>query len=143
MTTDMILMLTTLDSIVWTTNHRIYAFPTEDTDPEVTNGWGVDVEMPYTLKIEANIKAKINDIGKCCVSAMVTFTNPYGEKSENTILREVTVNLSFMREKNWDEFVSILQSLILDGIFWRIRKDECEDYLRRNAPAIPDFDLPM
>ena len=142
---DMILMLTTLDSIVWTVNEHIHAFPTEETNPETTNGWGVDVDMPYTIKIEANIKARANDIGKCYVAAKVTFANPYEKKDEIIICRELAIDLSFMRGVEWEEFFTTLQTLILNRDFWRRRKNECEEYLLRNAPttAIPDPDLPM
>ena len=129
-------MLTTLDSIVWTANRHIYAFPTEETDPETTNGWGVDVDLPYTLIIEANIKAKANDIGKCYVAATVTFANPYGKKDKITICREFAMDLSFMRGVEWEEFFTTLQTLILDRGFWEMRRNECEEYLRHNYPDL-------
>lgn len=136
MTEDTILMLSTIDSISWKAQKTIYAFSVEDTNPDDTNGWDCDIEMPYTIFISASIKPKTNNIGKYYVCASVTFAPPFTEhKEETTIYNGITIEASLLRDNQWEVVLTTLQALILNANFWTERRKECEEYLRHNAPA--------
>lgn len=131
---DMILMLTSLDRFSWIGVDSIYAFPSDETDESATNGYGMDVFFPYRFYFSTNMQPNQFRCGYMKVCVSVSFVLPYDKQNTKTIHREFDLDVDVLREKNWNEFLQLLEENVLDHNFFVDRRSECEQYLLANPP---------
>lgn len=137
MTADMIMMLTALEHFSWHGSDYVYAFPTDFTDPDETNGHGLDVYCNYQYTICARIRPTYCKIGHYLVEAKITYTEPQllgRAPSCDCYWSKVDVEGSVLTSKSWGEFLNFLQQKFVNRDFWERRRSECEQYLLANPP---------
>lgn len=132
----MILMLTSLDSISWNAVDYVYAFPMDFTDPDKTNGHGVDVFCQYALSFDIQIRPDQLRIGYYVVSAEITYNFPFAaEPCKHITKSKFDINCQFLREHSWNEVLAHFQNELLSVSFWSDRRADCEAYLLDNPPT--------
>lgn len=137
MTGDMIMMLTALERFSWLGSFFVYAFPLDFTDPEKTNGHGLDVYCNYQYTISARIRPNRFKIGHYLVETKTIYTEPQllgRAPNWECAWSEVDVEDSVLTSKSWGEFLNFLQQKIINSDFLGHRRSECEQYLLANPP---------
>lgn len=135
MTPDMIMMLSTLSGFSWTAKDYILAFPCEDTDPDKTNGHGVDVRFDYTFYFVVSLSPTPHKIGFYTAEIGRSYFEPYGKLEHRSDSVSLDIALPVLTETPWAPFLSRLQEYALSDDFWSHIRSKCETYLMSNPPS--------
>lgn len=131
MTSNMIMMLSTLEHFCWSACDGIYAFPSDEIDESKTNGNGTDIWMQYKFTFNVNLRPNPVRFGYYTVTADIDFDVPYGAGlliPPKSVRSSFDLHLDFLLEKGWAEFVNHLQDELLSHQFWQDRRRECESF---------------
>lgn len=135
MTTDQIMMLTSLDGFAWKAKDYLYAFPCDETNPDQTNGHGVDVRFDYSFSFVVSLKSTPYKIGTYTAEIGLTYFEPYGKQVHRSISLTWELSLGFLRENTWEDVLLRLQESALCRSFFSHLRTQCEGFLLANPPV--------